>query len=226
MRRTDAPGQADSASALPLKTMNTETFPDTILAFVVDHQTDQIGRYRYAASCPSPTVYSSCYAALARGLLGDLNALSTAERESWIAYLQGHQDDDGLFRDPVIFGQGWYHDNPLWCGRSHLTCHVLAALPDAATYRLSPERPPGRAGDSRGMGADKPVSNLVPVAFAGFDREGVTGASTGADSLAIPALPGNAVLGQRSPSRSGGRIDPRSYAVSRLSGRRRSELTP
>jgi hypothetical protein len=65
---------------------------------------------------------------MARSLLGDLAQLPQAEREAWIAYLNRHQDEDGLYRDPVIFGQGWYADDPLWCGRSHLTCHVIGAL--------------------------------------------------------------------------------------------------
>jgi hypothetical protein len=83
------------------------------------------GRYRYALACTEPTLYSSSYAAMARSLLG---ALDDADRPAWAAYLSAHQDDDGLFRDPVIFGAGWYADDPLWCGRSHLTCHVITAL--------------------------------------------------------------------------------------------------
>ncbi|MHB9025130.1 MAG: hypothetical protein ACYC7E_13315 [Armatimonadota bacterium] len=51
-----------------------------------------------------------------------------AERKAWTTDLNAHQDDDGLYRDPVIFGQGWYAGDPLWCGRSHLTCHVIMAL--------------------------------------------------------------------------------------------------
>ncbi len=83
------------------------------------------GRYRYSLACTEPTLYSSTYAAMARSLLG---ALDDADAEGWAAYLSAHQDDDGLFRDPVIFGQGWYADDPLWCGRPHLTCHVITAL--------------------------------------------------------------------------------------------------
>ena len=83
------------------------------------------GRYRYSLACSEPTLYSSAYAVLARSLLG---ALDDADATGWAAYLNAHQDDDGLFRDPVIFGQGWYAEDPLWCGRAHLTCHVIAAL--------------------------------------------------------------------------------------------------
>jgi hypothetical protein len=86
------------------------------------------GRYRYAEGIAEPTLYSSTYAAMTRGLYRDLDTLTPAERQQWIAYLQSHQDDDGLYRDPRIFGQGWYKDDPEWCGRRHLTCHVLTAL--------------------------------------------------------------------------------------------------
>jgi hypothetical protein len=65
---------------------------------------------------------------MSRHLIGDLETLSSSERADWIIYLQAHQEEDGLFRDPVIYDQGWYKDDPLWCGRPHLTCHVIAAL--------------------------------------------------------------------------------------------------
>ena len=32
-----------------------------------------------------------------------------------------------LFRS-VIFNQGWYKGDPEWCGRRHLSCHVVTAL--------------------------------------------------------------------------------------------------
>jgi hypothetical protein len=86
------------------------------------------GRYRYAAGCKQPTLYSSTYAAMTRHLYRDLVSLTESQRAEWVEYLQSHQDDDGLFRDPVIFGQGWYKCDPEWCGRRHLSCHVVTAL--------------------------------------------------------------------------------------------------
>ncbi|MEZ6049575.1 MAG: hypothetical protein R3C11_29145 [Planctomycetaceae bacterium] len=65
---------------------------------------------------------------MTRHLYGDLDSLSEQERIEWIEYLQSHQDDDGLFRDPVIFDQAMYKDDPEWCGRRHLSCHVVTAL--------------------------------------------------------------------------------------------------
>lgn len=85
------------------------------------------GAYRYSAAVEKPTLYSSSYAAMTRSLCGDLN-ISGAEKQEWVDYFNKFQDDDGLFRDPVIFNQGWYENDPFWCGRPHLTCHVLTAL--------------------------------------------------------------------------------------------------
>ena len=105
---------------------------DSVLKNFIEQQrtrgVEPYGRYRYSAACGLPTLYSSCYAAMARHLLGDLDDLAAADRAAWVAYLTAHQDEDGLFRDPVIFGQGWYAGDPLWCGRPHLTCHVITAL--------------------------------------------------------------------------------------------------
>jgi len=108
--------------------VNVTCLQEAILAFCSTHRTGAPGRYRYAAGCTMPTLYASSYAAMTQHLLGDLDDLPHNERAAWIAYLQAHQDDDGLFRDPVIFDQGWYAGDPLWCGRPHLSCHVVTAL--------------------------------------------------------------------------------------------------
>ncbi len=79
-------------------------------------------------SVTTPTLYSSCYATATRSLCNDLDDMTEAERGEWIGYLNRHQDDDGLYRDPVIFDQGWYAGDPMWCGRIHQTCHVIIAL--------------------------------------------------------------------------------------------------
>lgn len=103
---------------------------DSIRRFVGEHAMPDAGagRYRYSQSASLPTLYSSTYAAMTLSLLGDISSIGSTESIDWITYLNQHQDDDGLFRDPVIYGQGWYADDPLWCGRPHLTCHVIAAL--------------------------------------------------------------------------------------------------
>jgi hypothetical protein len=86
------------------------------------------GRYRYAAEMREPTLYSSTYAAMTRGLYRDFGTLSNADRAEWINYLQSHQHDDGLFGDPLIANEGIYKGDPEWCGRRHLSCHVIVAL--------------------------------------------------------------------------------------------------
>lgn len=103
---------------------------DRVLRFMADRALPELGpgRYTYSRLCSHPTLYSSTYAAMTLSLFGEPMARSAAERAAWVAYLSGHQDDDGLFRDPAIYGQGWYAGDPLWCGRPHLSCHVLAAL--------------------------------------------------------------------------------------------------
>ncbi len=94
----------------------------------IDAQALDGWRYRYSATCRQATLYSSCYAVMARHLLRDLGTLAVDARADRAAYLNAHQDNDGLYRDPVIFDQGWYAGDPLWCGRAHLTCHVITAL--------------------------------------------------------------------------------------------------
>jgi hypothetical protein len=86
------------------------------------------GVYRYSLAVNRPTLYSSTYAARTRSLFNDLDDLSKEDRTAWVEYLNGHLDNDGLYRDPVIFGEGWYKDDPLWCGRTHLTGHTICAL--------------------------------------------------------------------------------------------------
>lgn len=103
---------------------------DDILGFIEQHRivSECAGRYRYSAACSLPTVYSSCYAVMTRGLLSDLDCITADERKDWIAYLQYFQQDDGLFWDPVIYNQGWFAGDPFDCGRPHLTCHVITDL--------------------------------------------------------------------------------------------------
>jgi hypothetical protein len=97
------------------------------LAFVETHRFPpaEPGRYRFSLRSTQSTLYSSCYAAALRSLYGDLGGEDAA---GWIAYLNSFQDADGLYRDPVHFDQGWYAGDPFWCGRPHLTCHVVLAL--------------------------------------------------------------------------------------------------
>lgn len=116
-------GDAEEAASMPEVRERTLRFIESMRV-----TEGPFGAYRYAAESTKPTLYSSTYAAMTRHLYRDFESLDSAQRDAWVAYLQSHQDDDGLFRDPVIFGEGMYKDDPLWCGRPHLTCHVLTAL--------------------------------------------------------------------------------------------------
>jgi hypothetical protein len=108
-----------------------EDLQKTVLPFVDSNALagEGPGRYRYSAQTAAATLYSSSYAAMVYSLLGKLEErFSPRERAAWAAYLNSHQDEDGLFRDPVIFDEGWYENDPLWCGRPHLSCHIATAL--------------------------------------------------------------------------------------------------
>ncbi len=118
-----------------------QQFRQQVLSFIAGHQLPgRVGQYRYSLATQQPTLYSSAYAAMTRSLLNDLDTLSASDRKEWIDYFNRHQDDDGLYLDPVIFNQGWYKDDPLWCGRSHLTCHVLTALASLGGVAKKPFR--------------------------------------------------------------------------------------
>lgn len=99
-------------------------YQNSVLRFVQSNELGLPGRYRYSACCTEPTLYSSSYAAMIYSLFNR----EIPERGEWVRWLCAHQEDDGLFRDPVIFGQGWYKYDALWCGRTHLTSHVVIAL--------------------------------------------------------------------------------------------------
>ena len=127
---------------IPLATLDNGRLRSRTLAFVESMRLPggACGRYRYSPGCSEPTLYSSTYAAMTRDLYDDLGALSKADRDAWIGYLQSHQDDDGLFRDPVIFDQGQYKNDPEWCGRRHLSCHVVTALTSLGAVANKPMR--------------------------------------------------------------------------------------
>ena len=101
----------------------------TVLPFIESCRLQEgAGHYRYSTAVSKKTLYSSAYAAMTKSLLGSLSLMDDGEKEAWAEYLNSHQDNDGLFRDPVIYGEGLYENDPLWCGRTHLTCHVITAL--------------------------------------------------------------------------------------------------
>jgi hypothetical protein len=121
---------------MPTETINPTSIPeaarlrDGTLAYIERMRVSgaPYGRYLYAENMTGPVLYASSYAAMTRHLFGELDGLGDRQRREWISHIQSHQDDDGLFRDPAIYGEGWYKDDPEWCGRRHLSCHVVTAL--------------------------------------------------------------------------------------------------
>ncbi len=141
MRRSLA-GPPASPARIQLDTLDTGELRAATLAFVESMRLADgpFGRYRYAAGCDEPTLYSSAYAAMTRDLYDDVGTLLAADRDAWIRYFQSHQDEDGLFRDPVIFDEGQYKGDPEWCGRRHLSCHVVTALTSLGAVAVKPMR--------------------------------------------------------------------------------------
>lgn len=86
----------------------------------------KLGEYLYSEFVEKPTLYSSTYVTMIKSLYNALPEKS--ECNEWVKYINSYQEEDGFFKDPVIYGDGWYKDDPLWCGRMHLTCHIIVAL--------------------------------------------------------------------------------------------------
>jgi hypothetical protein len=73
---------------------------------------------------------------LLRHLYRDLDGLSEKQRREWVSYIEEHQADDGLFRDPFVSNR--LADNADWWGWRHLTLHVVMALTSLST--VAPKR--------------------------------------------------------------------------------------
>ena len=80
-----------------------KNYRDSVIRFIDSNYMGKPGRYRYSAACSVPTLYSSTYAAMTLSLFGK----EIPDREQWIQYFCDHQDEDGLFRDPAIWGVGF-----------------------------------------------------------------------------------------------------------------------
>ena len=82
---------------------NIETFKSNTLSFVdTMHDTaDPITHYRLFSRA-EPTPFASTFAIFIKYLLGDLESLSSGERNEWINYFRSFQDEEtGLFCDPL-----------------------------------------------------------------------------------------------------------------------------
>jgi len=97
------------------------------LEFVARCKRPEDGEGRYAFKPKGPSLaYASCYAALTLHLYGALDDLAQSDRQGWVNHLKSFQDEDGLFRDPLVACPA--AEELDWWGWRHLTLHVLMAL--------------------------------------------------------------------------------------------------
>lgn len=90
--------------------------------------------YRYSSSCSVATLYSSVYACLTLGLLGEITGYSEETKKNWARYFDSFQrEQDGLFYDPAV--QNDFYDQSDWWGRRHLASLIVTA------YMLLGQRP-------------------------------------------------------------------------------------
>lgn len=85
--------------------------------------------YKYSANCPE-TLWASAFAALLLNFIGELQKLSEEEKNSWVKYIQGFQDEEtGFFLDPKFKEEdkkSLVHSNELLF--AHSSTFVMGAL--------------------------------------------------------------------------------------------------
>jgi len=83
--------------------------------------------YTFSISASVPTVYSSAYACMILGLVGELETLSAKDRRKWADYFDSFQSEkDGFFRDPALM-DGGFESGGAWgggWGMWHLAAHL------------------------------------------------------------------------------------------------------
>lgn len=79
--------------------------------------------YKFSYSTESPSLYSSCYACMLRGLLNDIDE---SEKKGWLDYFDSFQNENGLFYDPLISKTKEFETGDGW-GARHLLPHLLIA---------------------------------------------------------------------------------------------------
>jgi hypothetical protein len=108
---------------------NYDNFKTNILNYVESMKVDGY-EYRFAKSVDKSTLYASVYACMLKGLLGELNNISSKEKQEWAHYLDSFQSvKDGYFRDPNLDGEEFETDGTWgdgW-GKNHLAGHIIIA---------------------------------------------------------------------------------------------------
>jgi len=106
--------------------LNLHKFKADVMAYVRSMQGENYYEYRFSASQDQTDIYSSVYAAMLLGLLGELHKLSTEQKNQWADFLLSHQGKDGLFRDPKL--DSTLSETCHYWGWHHLAPHMLIAL--------------------------------------------------------------------------------------------------
>ena len=96
------------------------------------------GKFYYSPRGTTPILYASVYAALLYDLLNKVERLTISARQEWMDYINSHQCEDGLYRDPFV-------DNDIaasidWWGWRHLSAHVVSAVAALGGKPLRPFR--------------------------------------------------------------------------------------
>jgi len=117
-----------------IKDFNYNSFRNSVLSYV---ESNRVGQYEYKFSKSSkyPTLYSSMYACLIKGILSDIK---DSEKKGWKQYFDSFQLDNGLFYDKNAYNK-FYDEGDGW-GARHLLPHMLIAyerLGEKPLYSLS-----------------------------------------------------------------------------------------
>lgn len=114
-------------SKLKVKTLDLNNLKRNVLKFLRKMKCkDSPFTYYYSSSSTKPTLYSSVYACMILGILGELDQLSQKEKMEWGKYFDSFQNEtDGLFYDPVVQNK-IYNDTDCW-GARHLALHIVCA---------------------------------------------------------------------------------------------------
>lgn len=101
-------------------------FPQNVVGYIESMNLGDPYAYRFAASQSEEDLYSSVYALMTYGLLGQIKILSSNEQSSWAEYICSYQCEDGLFRDPYL--QSPQCETIDYWGWRHLVPHIIIAL--------------------------------------------------------------------------------------------------
>lgn len=117
-------------SEIEVDSFDFDKFKNRILKFVRLMKCDMSPfAYHYSASSTEPTLYSSAYACMTLGLLGELDKLGVDKKIAWNEYFDSFQSpQDGLFYDPTV--QNEIFNDTDWWGARHLALHMISAYTD------------------------------------------------------------------------------------------------